>query len=320
MKFRAPISNFKLKIWLRSCRSYLSFLFFTPILLGACASPEPTCPLEGNLYPQFCDYYLENQIALGRPISDYFFEENDETGASVAVQYFEGMRLEYHANLPASERIVPTPLGLALLNGEPNYESVVEGPFEEIYDLLGEEVLGRPISNEKVVADRKVQYFENTRLRFEPSLPTVINDTLGQAHMQKYYPGLTYRPNLIIDKVLPVNINAHLSTPVSYADEPQWLFIQAKSGDIVLSDAQVSIKYRPVDSLLADGLIESELISAGFLDTEIYVIGQTDSNGLFFDALSLPDSEPGKKMMIEVTLDHQSVGKSSVYLSYVSWW
>lgn len=296
-------------------RSLLFVIFVSTLLLAGCFENESDCRENGAIFPQFCTYYDVNQVVLGPPISDYFFETDEETGESIAIQYFEGMRLEYHGNRPEGERVQPAQIGVELFSGAPQYQSTIEGPFKEIYDKTGSSVLGRPISNERIEFGRKVQYFENARLRFEPTVPQVMNDTLGQAHMQRHYPGMAYRPAFLIAGNVPIaEISGYLSAPILYSGDPQTLIVEVKSGQAALNAAQISVRYETV------AIDDGRLIEPRSLNQEPFVIGQTDQNGYFEQRLEMPDSRPGDQIRIEIIVDHPTIDKSSIFLSYKTWW
>ena len=293
----------------------LTLIFLSTFMLVGCLEEEPNCTEIGAIFPQFCTYYEANQVVLGRPISDYFFETDEATGESIAIQYFEGMRLEYYGNRPEGERVQPAKIGVELFSGAPQYQSTIEGPFKEIYDKTGSSVLGRPISNERVEFGRKVQYFENARLRFEPTVPQVMNDTLGQAHMQRHYPGMAYRPAFLIAGNVPIaEISGYLSAPILYSGDPQTLIVEVKSGQTALNAAQISVRYETV------AIDDGRLIEPRALNPEPLVIGQTDQNGYFEQRLEMPDSRPGDQIRVEIIVDHPTIDKSSIFLSYKTWW
>ncbi|MBI3162858.1 MAG: hypothetical protein HYZ23_10120 [Chloroflexi bacterium] len=134
-----------------------------------------------NVKGEFLTFYNSNPNALflyGYPITE---EYTDKSG--LTVQYFQRVRFEYHADLPAGQRVQITPLGrstyvsasplkvsntLACRNF-PETGFAVCYDFLDFFDKYGKAAqFGYPISGFEYHENKIVQYFEKARLEWQP--------------------------------------------------------------------------------------------------------------------------------------------------------
>lgn len=277
------------------------------VLTGcAQAGDETSCDQTPfQLLPEYCQFYLDNQIISGEPISTYRFDTDPESGEIFSYQYFEGMRLELR-EVSGEEKIVSAPLGVDLFDESPAVDSPLEAEFLDVFQTYGEEVLGRPISDARIEDGRLVQYFENTRLRYDPSLSVVVNDTLGLAHLQRNHPEFIQDGRHQFGSLPLVQVDAHLGEPVLNIDEVQSIYLLLTSNETPLAGARINLTvitpHQDIDK--RDSLN----------------VGLTNQEGVL--AVSLPEMEaiPGEMTEIEIVIEHASFGKTSIFLSYIGWW
>lgn len=289
-----------------NCRSIFGTLLV--LLLSACVESPSDIGCEQvpfELLPEYCPFYLDNQLVLGEPISTYRFDTDEDSGEIFAYQYFEGMRLELRS-IDGEEKIVSAPVGIALFDEEPAYESQLEAEFVDVYRRYGAEILGQPISDARIEDGRLVQYFENTRLRYDRSLSIVVNDTLGLAHLQRNHPELIQDGRHQFGSLPLLQIDAHLGEPVLNVDEVQSIYLSLASNETPLAGARINMK-----------VISPNGTSA---ERDAVDIGLTNEDGILAVPLPQVGANPGEMTEIEIGINHSSIGQTSIFLSYVGWW
>lgn len=154
-----------------------------------------------NVAGEFLAFYNANPNALnhfGYPITEQFTSRDGKT-----VQYFQRARFELNASLPEGQRVILTQLGretyisTGLLNvgnsfacrDYPETGFPVCFAFLEFFDANGGVAqFGYPISGFEYHENKIVQYFERTRLEWQPwraeGYRVVISD-LGRAYFDK---------------------------------------------------------------------------------------------------------------------------------------
>jgi hypothetical protein len=154
-----------------------------------------------NVKGEFLTFYNSNPNALflyGYPITEEYMDKN-----GITVQYFQRARFEYNANLPAGQHVQLTQLGretfvstgpLSVSNTlacrmftETGY--AVCFAFLEFFDKYGGVAqFGYPISGFEYHENKIVQYFEKTRLEWQPwktdGQRVVVSD-LGRIYFDK---------------------------------------------------------------------------------------------------------------------------------------
>lgn len=154
-----------------------------------------------NVTGEFLKFYNSNPNATflyGYPITEQFTSKDGKT-----VQYFQRARFEYRADLPEGQRVQLTPLGretyvsagtLSVSNSfacrtYPETGFPVCFAFLEFFDKYGGVAqFGYPISGFEYHENKLVQYFENTRLEWQPWMPEgqrVVVSDLGRVYFDK---------------------------------------------------------------------------------------------------------------------------------------
>ena len=246
-----------------------------------------------NVKGEFLEFYDNNPNATflyGYPITEEFVSKDGET-----VQYFQRARFEYHAELPAGGRVQLTPLGQKTFvsSGTQNINNsfachtypetgyAVCFAFLEFFDQYGGTAqLGYPISGFEYHEDKLVQYFERTRLEWQPwkaegqrvvvsDLGRIYFDSLGED------PGLLASINPIgnAPKVITsLQVRAFVQNAVRLASDDQTIFL-------ILQDQNA----QPVSNA---GCIASLHWPDGRNDSTVIT---TDSNGVGVISFSFVD-------------------------------
>ena len=155
-----------------------------------------------NVTGEFLTFYNNNLNATflyGYPITEQFTSIDGKN-----VQYFQRARFEYFTELPEGQRVLLTPLGKETYASSGDTFNV-ENPFScrnyvetgfsvcfsflEFFDLYGgSNQFGFPISGFEYREDKLVQYFEKTRLEWQPwkleGQRVVVSD-LGRVYFDK---------------------------------------------------------------------------------------------------------------------------------------
>jgi len=246
-----------------------------------------------NVKGEFLEFYDNNPNATflyGYPITEEFVSKDGET-----VQYFQRARFEYHAELPAGGRVQLTPLGQKTFvsSGTQNINNsfacrtyqetgyAVCFAFLEFFDQYGGTAqFGYPISGFEYHEDKLVQYFERTRLEWQPwkaegqrvvvsDLGRIYFDSLGED------PGLLASINPIgnAPKVITsLQVRAFVQNAVRLASDDQTIFL-------ILQDQNA----QPVSNA---GCIASLHWPDGRNDSTVIT---TDSNGVGVISFSFVD-------------------------------
>jgi hypothetical protein len=154
-----------------------------------------------NVSGEFLKFYDNNPNAIflyGYPITEQFTRKDGRT-----VQYFQRARFEYHADLPEGQRVQLTNLGretyastgaVSVTNAFACRTYAETGfavcfAFLEFFDKYGGVAqFGYPISGFEYHENKLVQYFEKTRLEWQPwkveGQRVVVSD-LGRVYFDK---------------------------------------------------------------------------------------------------------------------------------------
>ena len=258
-----------------------------------------------NVNGEFLIFYNDNPNAIflyGYPITEEFVSKDGET-----VQYFQRARFEYHADLPAGGRIQLTPLGQKtfLSSGTQNVNNsfacrtypetgyAICFAFLEFFDQYGGTAqFGYPISGFEYHEDKLVQYFEKTRLEWQPwkaegqrvvvsDLGRIYFDSLGED------PGLLASTNPIgnAPKVITsLQVRAFVQNAVRLASDDQTIFL-------ILQDQNA----QPVSNA---GCIASLHWPDGRNDS---IVIATDSNGVGIISFSFLNQPYGRLIITDIT-------------------
>jgi hypothetical protein len=212
--------------WMRGC-----LLLVLSLLLSAPAAYRAHAQAAGivyfsetghNLFGEFLQKFLsapEPLLVYGYPITEQFKGRDGRLA-----QYFQRARFEFHPELPEGQRVRNTPLGRALysplmpldVNNPAECEYFAVTAVRVCFDFLqffrahgGVAQFGYPISPFEFHDGLVVQYFENARLEWQPSLPQgrqVALTLLGRIYFDRAGedPGLLARvPALLGMPTLP---------------------------------------------------------------------------------------------------------------------
>ena len=151
-----------------------------------------------NVYGEFLHFYQQASNPLliyGYPITEEFTRSG-----GLRVQYFQRARFEYHPEMPAGRRVILTPLGTDsyIASTQINIYSPLSCryfaatgysvcfEFLQFFDTNGGMAqFGLPVSPFEYRDDTIVQYFENARLEWQPSLTGGVN--IGLANLGSEY-------------------------------------------------------------------------------------------------------------------------------------
>jgi len=273
--------------------------------------------------PEFQAFYQAHggQAVLGEPLTEMFVAAPGER----PLQYFQNMRLEYDA---AADAVVVTPLGAWELGGLneqipaptpddgasltfPGSAYGVRDAFLRFYvDHDGQTLLGLPISAQLNVEGKRVQYFENGRLDWQPGAPPsqrIQLGDLGQTHFDNemvfaYQEMRLARPvsSAGVDRV---KISAYVKSPVLYAGDDQMLYVTVLT---------------PGGNPVANVVVSTTINTAD--QTQTITSAPTDDLG----QVALPLNfaiPPGEEVIVKLTaLDGNGRSLGETVLSYKTWW
>jgi hypothetical protein len=232
-----------------------STLLFIFALLGASWSPARAQSPEykyfsetgHNVSGEFLKFYNANPNAIflyGYPITEEFTSKDGKNA-----QYFQRARFEYNVGLPEGQRIQVTPLGRLTyvttgaldVNNTFACRAYEETGFAVCFSFLeffdqygGVGQFGYPISGFEYHENKLVQYFEKTRLEWQPWKPEgqrVVVADLGRAYFDQLGEDLGLIPPVLpLDAttqkmVLSVRVRAFVWKAVTLANDAQAIFV-----------------------------------------------------------------------------------------------
>jgi hypothetical protein len=199
-----------------------------------------------NVRGDFLKFYKNNPNAVflyGYPITEEFISKDGKT-----VQYFHRARFEYRADLPDGQRVQVTQLGRLtyVSTGQLNTSNAfacrtypetgypVCFAFLEFFDKYGGLTqFGYPISGFEYHENKIVQYFENTRMEWQPwkaeGQRVVVSD-LGRIYFDKLGedPGLLSPAKPLNNKstnITSLQVRAFAWKAVTLATDSQLIFV-----------------------------------------------------------------------------------------------
>ena len=195
---------------------------------------------------EFLKFYNNNPHALflyGYPITEEFVSKDGKT-----VQYFQRARFEFRVDLPAGQQVQLTQLGRAsyISTGSLNVSNTfacrtyaetgypVCLAFLEFFDQYGGVTqFGYPISGFEYHEDKIVQYFEKTRLEWQPwrmeGQRVVVSD-LGRIYFDELGEDIGLLPpvkplNSTITDITNLQVRAFARKAVTLATDSQLIFV-----------------------------------------------------------------------------------------------
>jgi len=195
---------------------------------------------------EFLKFYNKNPNALflyGYPITEEFVSKDGKT-----VQYFQRARFEYRVDLPAGQQVQLTQLGRAsyISTGPLNVSNTfacrtyaetgypVCLAFLEFFDQYGGVTqFGYPISSFEYHEDKIVQYFEKTRLEWQPwrmeGQRVVVSD-LGRIYFDELGEDIGLLPpvkplNSTFTDIIILQVRTFARKAVTLATDSQLIFV-----------------------------------------------------------------------------------------------
>jgi hypothetical protein len=265
-----------------------------------------------NVQGEFLRFYRQasNPLLLyGYPITEEFARSD-----GLRVQYFQRARFEYHPELPEGQRVVLTSLGTALYapaNPVNTYSPLACRYFEqtgysvcyEFYEFFetngGIPQFGLPISPFEYHDGTLVQYFEKTRLEWqpwrEPGQRVVVTD-LGRIFFDRAGEDPNLMPpsqplNAVIQPaVLSLHVRAFVLKAVTLPNDQQTIYIIARDQrGLALADADCTTRLHWPE---------------GRSDT---VLSRTDHNGVATLPFAFNTPTQGELVLAEISCSYRNL-------------
>jgi hypothetical protein len=325
-------------IWRRKHLLLVVWVLFTTLIFVRCQAtfspPAPTVDFQFPVAPQFTDFYhtYGGAIIFGEPLTESLIDPD----SGRLIQYFTRMRLELDGDPEDNQlllaRIAAYPLGewahagLTNITLLPSPEGGPERYFPEtgfsVRDAFldfyqqnhGELLFGPPISEILEEGGKRVQYFRNARLEWQPGLPLAYRvqpGLLGRAHfdttplailpfagpIERAQP----RPATGVDAVM---VDVSVRSPVVYQGETQQLFARVETVDrrpVEGARIVVRVTYGDVSEEVGGGLV--------------------DSLGIWRQAIDLSAVPPGERVQLQLLVynsEDRLLGQKAVACR--TWW
>lgn len=268
-----------------------------------------------NVRGDFLKYYESNPNAVflyGYPITEEFTNRD-----GLKVQYFQRARFEFHPNLSEGGRVQLTPLGrhLYVSTGILNANSALgcrtfaETGFSVCFAFLefferygGVAQFGYPISGFEYHENKIVQYFEKTRLEWQPHRAEgqrVAVSDLGRIYFDK----IGEDPALILpvkpsdattSSIVKLQVRAFVWKSVTLASDSQLIFIILQDQNLqpVPNASCIAIVHWP------DGRREPVPVS-------------TNTNGIGFVPLSFTSQPYGTLIYTDISCSHSGLSATT---------
>lgn len=277
---------------------------------------------------EFLDFYQsvdDPRRIFGLPITEVF---EDPLRSNIQIQYFERVRMELDPSKPEGERVSLANLGEWLYDETqrgtrvdiavnnplcrhfPKNDKYVCYGFLQLYDRYeGVKVFGEPVSDVEYVNNRLVQYFERVRMEWRNELPLnqkVVITEIGRIDYERRIGNSTPDKRVYFPKepVQP-SVRAFVDQPLLARGEDQKVFVLVRDQF-----------FRPVEG----ARVEISLTSTGLDSININVPQPTNSDGLTYQSIKIPNVSPNQVIDIKVkvrTLD-RTEGQGSTWFRI--WW
>jgi len=316
----------------------VAWVLLTTLIFVRCQAnfspPAPIVDFQFEVAPQFADFYQAygGVIIFGEPLTESLFDPD----SGQLIQYFTRMRLELDGD-PEDDQFLPARItiyalgewahaGLTNMTLLPSPEGGLERYFPEtgftVRDAFldfyqqnnGELLFGPPISEILEEGGKRVQYFGNARLEWQPGLPLAYRvqpGLLGRAHFDTT-PLAILPPAGLIERAQPrpaagvdaVLVDVSVRSPVVYRGETQQLFARVETVD-----------RRPVEGARI-------VVRVTYGDvTEEVAGGLADSQGIWRQAIDLSAVPPGERVQLQVLVynsEDRLLGQKAVACR--TWW
>jgi hypothetical protein len=213
--------------------------------------PETGHNIKGD-FLRFYKSVPEPTLLFGYPITEQITSKDGKI-----VQYFQRVRFELRADLPESQRIQLTPLGLAtyqrreqlILNNSSGCELFSTGypvciAFLDFYKAHGGAAqFGNPISPFEFHENLIVQYFEKARFEWRADRPEgqrVVLTDLGRLYFDQFREDPAHlKPvnplDATINPILSIKVRAFVAKSVTRPNDEQtvYVIVQSQTGQAV---------------------------------------------------------------------------------------
>lgn len=274
----------------------LTIFILSIIILGISGKYAFAQEADSKYFPEtghwingaFLEFYedAENPILIyGYPITEAYIDDINGPSAGLFIQYFHKARFELHPNNPPGEQVVLTPIGVTFyeegisLELDSNNPACHQAPgwnypicysFLFFFNTYGEESqFGKPISGLVIDGNRVVQYFENTRMEWQPDSPTELKINLSNFGISHFYllNGNLARLQPIQNSTISINVTNLLvrgfmgESITTMNDEQSFFVIVRDQNNSPITNAQVviTVEYPSGNQTTLPTLFTSEL-------------------------------------------------------------
>jgi hypothetical protein len=334
-------------IWL------LMFLFLGTSILSpyvVSASPQAQVP-----YPEGDSRYFDQ---TGHYVSGPFLEFYDSKGGvrifgypqterfydphlGLHVQYFDNARMEWHPQNPEAYQVQLGLLGEILGHREPPLPRdrwqannrfrrifpetghMVSFAFLDFYDNHGGlDIFGYPISEPLIEGEYIVQYFQRMRMEWHPERPRedrVVLGSLGNEYIYRFGVPAEYRERQPYSPSIPQQ-----STPASVGGSPEnkptlhvWAAVRyaitVREGSQTVFVYVTNSRREPVEGATVTVTVRYPSQIA------VYQLPATDAQGLTEVTFSIDSPPPGRRVVVDVTVEYQGT-TTSAQTFFLPWW
>jgi hypothetical protein len=320
------------QIWL------MIWLTAVVLLLVGCqaGSPSPAATVNFTIpvAPEFTNFYQTygGDRIFGEPLAPAMTDP--DTGR--LVQYFTRMRLEFDGRLSDTQRPIDHvsihPLGEWAYSGltNPALAALTEAGQERYFpetgytvrngfltfyqDNYGELLFGPPISDILDEGGKRVQYFRNARLEWQPGLPLAYRvqpGLLGRAHFDDHY---VFHDNVLRKRgeaqpqpaagVDAVMVELSVRSPILYSGETQEIFVRVETVD-----------RRPVEGA------QIVIVTSYGSVTQERTLGVADSRGILRQEVDMSLIPAGEKVQLRALVyNHEGQLLGEGVVSFRTWW
>jgi hypothetical protein len=276
-----------------------------------------------NVNGEFLKFYESNPNAIflyGYPLTEEFTSRDGKT-----VQYFQRARFEYHAELPAGQRVVLSAVGRETfvstgpvnVSGTFACRDYAESGYAVCFSFLeffdahgGVSQFGYPISSFEYHEDKIVQYFEKARLEWQPwrlEGQRVVVADLGRVYFDQLGEDPALLPpvkpsNNTTSSILKLQVRAFTFKAIAQASDSQKIFVTVQDQNLQpVNNANCMANLR-----WPDGHEESSVLT-------------TNAAGVGILALSFKDQLPGRMIHVNVNCAYDNLN-SSTRTSFRIWY
>ena len=313
--------------------------------IGALPLARATVPITSCRYfietghyvcSQFLAFYEARGAAeiFGYPLTEPFVDAR----SGLTVQYFQRARLEYHPDQEAGHRIqlgsLVDELGYAFprLPGEriPRLRSALQQYFHKTGHVVsfaflafflehgGLGTFGYPLSEALFEDGHTVQYFERFRMEWHPEAmagPEIRLSNLGETYLERFAVGEDAREPLPPppEMIASGSKTGRLAVSDLHVTASVASILTARSGEQTVHVFVSNQQGQPV--LGASSTLEVQYEDGGVA----YLLPLTDEGGHAEVSFELGETQPGRRVVIEVVAAYGDVaGETDTF--FLAWW